>query len=146
MRPRFSIRALLILTTLVAAACGWWVAAPTIVAHRFSRAIKSQDYAAADALCARPEDAFISDLAAELSLQAAKHLPPPRGSLTLDPRNWHDIVRREQRMTLHFPVTRMQTDGIMTNRTGQQLAQTSPVIIQNDFFLIATPAGIIPAD
>jgi hypothetical protein len=41
MRPRFSLRTLLVLTALVAAGCYWWIARPTAVAERFIAAIKN---------------------------------------------------------------------------------------------------------
>jgi hypothetical protein len=52
MRPRFSLRWLLLLTALVAAVCYWWIARPTNVANRFAAAIDSADYAAAQGMVA----------------------------------------------------------------------------------------------
>jgi hypothetical protein len=47
MRPRFSLRTLLILTTLAALACGWLII-PSLRAERFIAAIHRDDLTAAD--------------------------------------------------------------------------------------------------
>jgi hypothetical protein len=59
MRPRFSLRTLLILTALAATAC-WWVTPPTVVANRFLRAMQARDFAAADQFFSDPSNAVQS--------------------------------------------------------------------------------------
>jgi hypothetical protein len=59
MRPRFSIRWLLIFTALAAAACYWWVIRPTIVANRFAKTLAARDFLAADRLCLDPNRHFV---------------------------------------------------------------------------------------
>jgi hypothetical protein len=51
MRPRFSIRRLLILTAVIAAACYWWIARPTIVATCFASTLNRRDYTGASIWC-----------------------------------------------------------------------------------------------
>jgi hypothetical protein len=50
MRPRFSLRWLLVLIALASAAFGW-IARPVYVAHRFASVLAAKDYAAATAMC-----------------------------------------------------------------------------------------------
>ena len=50
MHLRFSLRTLLVLTTLLALFLYFWVIMPTQTAQRFIRAVNSQDYATADKL------------------------------------------------------------------------------------------------
>jgi hypothetical protein len=61
-RFRFSLRTLFIVTTLAAIACGWLVL-PTLRAKRLAKAIDSNNFAAADRMLARSEDAFLEDSA-----------------------------------------------------------------------------------
>src|SRR5690348_4069476 len=49
-RPRFSLRTLLIATTLLAFFCYFWVIRPTQTAKQFVRAVNSEDYTTADEL------------------------------------------------------------------------------------------------
>ena len=48
MRPRFSLRTLLTLTTAFALFCYYWVIMPTRTAQRFLDAVKSNDFVTAD--------------------------------------------------------------------------------------------------
>jgi len=50
MRPQFSLRTLLALTTLLALFCYYWVIMPTRTAQRFIRAVNSEDYTTAEQL------------------------------------------------------------------------------------------------
>jgi hypothetical protein len=59
MRPRFTIRTLLILTAIVAVGC-WWFVRPTMLAGQFMRVFESEDYAAADRLIGNPKRAVQS--------------------------------------------------------------------------------------
>jgi hypothetical protein len=59
MQLRFSLRWLLILTALVAVACYWWIARPTMLAKCFVAAITFEEYYAADQLCLDPNRRFV---------------------------------------------------------------------------------------
>jgi hypothetical protein len=95
MRPRFSLRWLLILTALVAAVCGW-VVRPTVVANRFAATLHAKDYAAARAMCtfsetgSRPstrdrfEVLLVQARTSALGLMVAAHKAP---------RTWGDVLR-----------------------------------------------------
>ncbi len=52
MKPRISLRGLLVLTTCLAAVC-WWRDRPRQIANRFVAAIEAGDYEAADAMFVR---------------------------------------------------------------------------------------------
>ena len=60
MRPRFSLRTLLIITTLIALCCYYWVIRPTQTAKQFVRAVNSEDYATADKLTWHTSDLTLS--------------------------------------------------------------------------------------
>ncbi len=60
MRPRFSLRTLLILTTALALFCYYWVIMPTRTAKQFVHAINSEDYATADKLTWHSSDLTLS--------------------------------------------------------------------------------------
>jgi hypothetical protein len=60
MRPRFSLRTLLILTTALALCCYYWVIMPTRTAKQFVRAINSEDYTTADKLASHTSDLTLS--------------------------------------------------------------------------------------
>jgi hypothetical protein len=60
LRPRFSLRMLLMLTTCVALFC-WWRQRPAVIADKFIDAVKARDYAAADALFQRPQTGFVEE-------------------------------------------------------------------------------------
>lgn len=62
MRLRFSLRALFIVTTLVAALC-FWLILPTLTARRFLAAISSEDYRSADKLFSSAADRFLANWA-----------------------------------------------------------------------------------
>src|ERR1041384_916706 len=63
MRLRFSLRALFLLTVIVASMCYWFLL-PTLTARRFVAAVNKEDYKAADAVFLSPEDRFLA-IAAE---------------------------------------------------------------------------------
>jgi hypothetical protein len=56
MRPRFSLRTLLALTTAVALLCYYWVIMPTRTAQQFVHAINTEDFTAAERLTAHNSD------------------------------------------------------------------------------------------
>jgi hypothetical protein len=60
MRIRFSIRTILLLTSLIAAACYWWIARPEMLANRFVRAVRAEDFAAANQQFTNPSDAVLA--------------------------------------------------------------------------------------
>jgi hypothetical protein len=63
MRFRFSLRTLLILTALAAAACYGWIARPAILARQFVAAIEQGDFAAADRMISIEADRFLVEWA-----------------------------------------------------------------------------------
>src|SRR5690348_70662 len=50
MRPRFSLRTLLIVTTALAVFCYYWVIKPTQTAKQFVNAVNAEDFSTADEL------------------------------------------------------------------------------------------------
>src|SRR3954470_18705017 len=56
MRPRFSLRTLLIFTTALAFFCYYWVIRPTQNAKQFVRAVNAEDYTTADQLTRHASD------------------------------------------------------------------------------------------
>jgi hypothetical protein len=63
MKLRFSLGGLLLATTLVGVAC-LWRSYPKSVAEDFATAVAAGDYATADAMFARTQDAFLVDFVA----------------------------------------------------------------------------------
>jgi len=60
MRLRFSIRALFILTTIVAALCLWFML-PSLTARRFVVSVAGEDFKSADELFRHADDRFLAD-------------------------------------------------------------------------------------
>jgi hypothetical protein len=60
MRPRFSLRTLLVFTTALAVFCYYWVIRPTQTAKQFVRAANSEDYRTADKLSWHASDLSFS--------------------------------------------------------------------------------------
>jgi hypothetical protein len=54
MRPRFSMRVLLVVLALLAAVCYLLLVRPTMLADRFDAAVNARDYAKAQALLRQP--------------------------------------------------------------------------------------------
>jgi hypothetical protein len=72
----FSLRALFLLTTLVAGICLWFLL-PTFTAKKLLKAIDAENYAAADALFTNPADRFFADWAEKRwGLRATARLQP----------------------------------------------------------------------
>src|SRR5262245_9234206 len=59
MRPRFSLRTLFILTTLIALVCTW-LTLPTWTARRFVKTLNAESYKAADNFFRSPDDRFLA--------------------------------------------------------------------------------------
>jgi hypothetical protein len=64
MKLRFSLRLLLIVTTLVAIVC-WWRVRPARVADQFVQAVTAGDYQRADKYFKDPKYAFVADFMAD---------------------------------------------------------------------------------
>lgn len=60
MKPRFSLRAMLVLTTLVGLAC-LWRSRPARVADKFARAVNAGDLVRADAMFHQNKHAFVAE-------------------------------------------------------------------------------------
>lgn len=76
MRPRFSLRSLFVLATLVALVCAWCVF-PSIAARRFVGTLAEADYQAADQMFRDPDDRCLEKWAGELwSFRASGRLQP----------------------------------------------------------------------
>ena len=60
MRLKFSLRALFVATTIVAASC-YWLMLPTIKAKRFAHSVATENYQLADAYFRDPDDKFLHD-------------------------------------------------------------------------------------
>jgi hypothetical protein len=91
MRPpkfRYSLRALLLLTALAAAAA-YWLALPTLNARRYAAAIARRDFAAADALCVRASDSFPGGWTRHQTFE-------PKA--TLSEITWQDMWKGERRL------------------------------------------------
>ena len=65
MRPRFSLRTLLALTTALALFCYYWVIMPTRTAQKFLDAVKSSDFVTADECFRDSKDRYYAKLHAE---------------------------------------------------------------------------------
>ena|SRR5688500_2675835 len=88
MRFRYSLRALLIVVTLVGVGVGWLVL-PTLRARQFTAAMASKDYAAAERLFTNPRDVFPG------SFKEHKYFEP---RVNLKPLTWQDVVHRERHL------------------------------------------------
>jgi hypothetical protein len=62
MRPRFSLRTLLLLTTIASIACYWWFIRPSRIALQFVCAVQSSDFQAADAWFRNASDRCLREL------------------------------------------------------------------------------------
>jgi hypothetical protein len=95
-RPRFSLRALLVLTALAAAFCYWWIARPTAVAERFVAAYLAEDSSTVNRMWLGPRptefDAFQSG-----DRQSLFRLRPG-----LLPRTFHDVWTGSRRIAFRW--------------------------------------------
>jgi hypothetical protein len=101
-RPRFSLRWLLLLTAIIAAFCYWQFAMPTMTARRFAQTVEQGDYRAA---------ASMNQPTCGLDLLITFGIFGPAGTETsiekrrfvvaLEPLTWNDIILRKRRIVLH---------------------------------------------
>jgi hypothetical protein len=61
MRPRFSLRTLLIITGMFAGFCYYWIVMPTATAKRFMDVIGTEDYETADLFFWNSDDRVLAD-------------------------------------------------------------------------------------
>jgi hypothetical protein len=114
MRPRFSLRWLLIFTAAVAVACYWWIARPTITANRFAAAVEQGEFAAAESMASDSETQTLFKTMFS-TLEQLKKLAPtnaansdatlaekfaPMIQVKLAPRSWNDLLYSERRLVL----------------------------------------------
>jgi len=101
MRPRFRLRTLLIVMALVAAACYWQIARPTILAKRFVEVVNTgTNLAATDALFSRGE-VTLTDCVQDWSFDLFKMGYSPEQTMVdltayVLPRTWDDLVRGQR--------------------------------------------------
>jgi hypothetical protein len=151
MRPRFTIRALLILMAVVAFACYWWVGRPAIFARRFADALARDDVAAADAMCLDPNRRFINRAAyyfrprgsVNPNSQGEGNLPPIKFAADILPRTWDDLRRGRLRVVLQIMEATPSQIG-----SGEARISTLGEIIRPGLLvshpMTATPWGIEP--
>ena len=130
MRPRFSIRTLLVLTALAAAACYWWISAPTQVALRFKQAVESADYRSANAMFLEANKSVRDMFTRDPDTTSA--VPAAGLTVRVLPRSWTDLVRRERRLAV-------------SGSTGEESFRGSESRQPFGYalMLVATPSGII---
>ena len=121
MRLRFSIRALFVLTTIVALGC-WWLVIPSLSAQRFVQAINSADYQQADACFRKSDDRFIAKWNDEHWQFAA--------SAELEPWTFREILCGQRRVQLHLSYggpspLRIRTYTVTATRSGLLEAEFS---------------------
>jgi hypothetical protein len=114
MRPRFSLRALFVLTTIVALGC-YWLILPSLSAQRFVRAINSADYRQADACFQEGDYRFLVKWNEEFWQFTS--------SADLEPWSFRDVVRGQRQVNLHLmyggpPPVRTRTYRIIATRVG----------------------------
>lgn len=103
--PRYSLRSLFIAITIASAFC-YWLARPTLIAHRFMRAIAAGDYATAETL-------FLTTHTKESWV-----FPGPFGTddqirrttISLFPLTLRDIVLRQRYIGIDVPYGKGQFD------------------------------------
>jgi hypothetical protein len=92
MRPRFSLRKLLILTTAFALFCYYLAVRPITLAKAFADRVAAKEYRAADLLCGDSKQSFLVAQAADWDNCDV--------AVNFERRDWSDILRCQQRMTL----------------------------------------------
>jgi hypothetical protein len=100
MRLRYSLRALLIVVTLICLGIGW-LALPSLKARAFVAAMSKKDSAAAERLFSNKHDVFPGDW------KKHDHFEP---RAILKPLTWHDVVHRERQIVV--PVAYGDGSGI----------------------------------
>jgi hypothetical protein len=151
MRPRFTIRALLMLMAVVAFACYWWIGRPTIIAQQFAAAMARGDAAAADALCLDPNRRFVNRAAHYFRPRGSvnpnntgdNNLPPIEFAAGIAPRTWDDLRHGQRRITLQIAEASPSEIG----GSGARITTLGEVIrpgVLVTHVMIATPVGILP--
>src|SRR6188474_3230326 len=75
-RPRFSLRALFLLTTVAAVVCTY-IVLPTLTARRFRSAVTDKDFGKADNFFRNPSDKFLAEWAdKKWAFKASTNLAP----------------------------------------------------------------------
>jgi hypothetical protein len=153
-RPRFSLRWLLIFTALAAVACYWWIARPTILANRFAAAIHRRNLAAADNLCIDPNRMYASVAYRDFFM----NLPywdgaggPYQGEMdvVVKPRTWDDLVRGQRRLEMTLSRTKsplLPGMARVTDDPGDVIQDRfgKPRLPTTTDSLVATSRGIHP--
>ena len=90
MRFRYSLRALLIVVTVVGLAIGW-LALPTLKARAFVSAMSHKDYAAAERLFTNQQEGFPG------RWKEHQYFEP---RVILEPLTWRDLISRERQLVV----------------------------------------------
>ncbi len=90
--PRFSLRLLFLATTLSAIAVYFLLVRPITLAKAFADRVAAKEYRAADLLCSDSKKSFLVAQAADWDDCDV--------AVNLERRDWSDILRCQQRMTL----------------------------------------------
>lgn len=122
MRPRFSLRLLMIAVTLLAIACYWFFVRPTAIAQRFVSAVGEKNYQQAESLCFDVDSKFLSETLDKIGNAEVQ--------VEIQPRDWQDIWKLQRRMIL-------------------KVVPKEPLPNSNEWYgagawIIATAAGITP--
>jgi hypothetical protein len=148
MRPRFSLRWLLLLTAAIAVACYGWITRPTIVANRFTKSLESRNFGAADRLCVDPNRHFVRRaLYIFYQVDASTWISGNRGAQSIPllvetqvlPRSWDDLWRGQRR--LEMTIRDEPASGVHASdaRLGQWIGKRTET-----FQLTATSTSILP--
>jgi hypothetical protein len=127
MRPRFSIRTLLVVTALFGGVCYWWVVRPTIVANRFVLAMKNGDYVDADLMRSGINNL---DIASVMMSNPQKH--GWQLEIALLPRTMQDVWYGIRRIDVHFvrgSTTHYSFPPIIATSAGVAFDRTSLISI-----------------
>jgi hypothetical protein len=121
MRWRFSLRALFVLTTIVALGC-WWLILPSLSAQRFLRAVNSADYQQADAFFQKGDNRFLVKWNDEYWQFTS--------SAELEPWTFREVLRGQRRVKLHLSYggpspLRIRTYRVTATRSGLLEAELS---------------------
>jgi hypothetical protein len=125
MRPRFSLRFVLLLAACVSLVCYWLFVHPTVIADRFARAIESKDYNLAESMCVETHRELLGNRIAELG--------DVRVNVTFYRRRWRNFWKRN--MLLQVIPNAPNPKGI---RVGYQadLAATPFAIQRSEMYFV----------
>jgi len=111
MRPRFSIRLLLLAVTFLAFACYWVFVRPTVIAREFARLVDAKQYADAELYCKEPYEKFITDWMGGVQ--------DYRFEVEVLPRQWWHVLKMQQPMLVRrIPIVPLPRGGVSI---GQQI-------------------------